>query len=210
MVRFCKLILKSAQKNIPRGVRKWYIPCWSERSENLLKEYEETQDQEIAEQLLDTLHEDRRQRWIDTVENLDMRHSSRHAWQLIKKLDPEGGTTKTAPVIKADEVAKEIKQRGQHVPNHAFETQIRREYKRIWNSLPKEGSMWTLPISLTETEDAIHHMKNGKAAGIDGIYPDMITHLGPKAIEWLSTAMDDILEKGKYPQTWKHAKVIAI
>lgn len=210
ITRFGKLILKSAKKSIPRGVRKWYIPCWSEASENLLKEFEKTQDQEIAEQLLSTLQEDRRKRWIETVENLDMRHSSRHAWQLIKKLEPKDNVNKTAPVISADEVAKEIKQRGRHIPDHVFERKIRKEYNRIWNSLPKDGSMWTLPISYTEIDTAIKDMKNGKAAGIDGIYPDMITHLGPAAKQWLASAMTDILEKGKYPQTWKHAKVIAI
>ena len=210
ITRFGKLILKSAKKNIPRGVRKWHIPCWSKASEDLLKEFERTQDQEIAEQLLNTLQEDRRQRWIETVENLDMRHSSRHAWQLIKKLNQEENGNKTAPIINADEVAKEIKQRGRHVPDHAFERKIRKEYKRIWNSLPREGSMWTLPISYTEIDTAIKDIKNGKAAGIDGIYPDMITHLGPRAKEWLACAMTEIIEKGKYPQEWKHAKVIAI
>ena len=99
---------------IPRGVRQWHIPCWSKTSEELLKEYEQTQDQDIAEKLLDSLQDERRKRWTETVENLDMKHSSRHAWKLIKKLDPEKNMNTTAPVIEANEVAKEIKQRGQH------------------------------------------------------------------------------------------------
>ena len=59
-------------------------------------------------------------------------------------------------------------------------------------------------------QEAIKNITTGKAAGIDGIYPDMITHLGPSATKWLATAMTDIIDKGTYPQVWKHAKVIAI
>ena len=38
----------------------------------------------------------------------------------------------------------------------------------------------------------------------------MITHLGPKAMNWLADTMTDIMHKGTYPQIWRHAKVIAI
>ena len=53
-------------------------------------------------------------------------------------------------------------------------------------------------------------MKNGKAAGVDGIYPDMISHLGPSAISWLASAMTEIIKAGTYPNHWKQARVIAI
>ncbi|GFR91410.1 Pol protein [Elysia marginata] len=52
--------------------------------------------------------------------------------------------------------------------------------------------------------------ENGKAAGINGIYPYMITHLGQDAIDWLAAATTNILDKGAYPQRWKHARVVAI
>ena len=68
----------------------------------------------------------------------------------------------------------------------------------------------SIPISINELEDAIKKVKNRKAAGIDGIYPDMVTHLGPKAITWLADTITDILDKGTYPEIWKHAKIIAL
>ncbi|GFS02793.1 hypothetical protein ElyMa_004616500 [Elysia marginata] len=48
------------------------------------------------------------------------------------------------------------------------------------------------------------------AIGIDGIYPDMITHLGQHAIDWLAAAMTNIVDDGVYPQKRKHARVVAI
>ena len=53
-------------------------------------------------------------------------------------------------------------------------------------------------------------MKNGKAAGMDVIFPDMITHLGPIATLWLAELITNIKDSGEFPQEWKHAKIIAI
>ena len=59
--RFCKLILTSAKKHIPRGFRRNYVPCWSEQCTRLLEEHERTQSPEIAEQLLEALSDERQQ-----------------------------------------------------------------------------------------------------------------------------------------------------
>ena len=90
MVRFTKLILTGAKKHIPRGVRKQYIPCWTPESENLLREYEETGYQDTAEQLLNSLQDERRNRWVQSVESMDITRSSRQAWRLLERLDGGG------------------------------------------------------------------------------------------------------------------------
>ena len=145
------------------------------------------------------------------MENLDMARSSRHAWQTIKKLDPDASSSsKSASPIEADQVAQEIKARGQHTPDYDFEKSIRKEYQTILKNTPAEDPTLTAPITPTEMKSAIMSVKNGKAAGIDGIFPDMITHLGPKAIQWLASTMTQIINTGNYPQHWRQAKVIAI
>ena len=77
-------------------------------------------------------------------------------------------------------------------------------------SFPKKNPLLNLSVTAGETHNAIKMIKNGKAAGIDGIYPDMITHLGPIATQWLATVMTEIQESGTIPNEWKHSKVIAI
>ena len=42
------------------------------------------------------------------------------------------------------------------------------------------------------------------------LFPHMITHLGPKAIQWLASTMTHIIDTADYPQHWRQAKVIAI
>lgn len=50
--RFVGIISAAAKRNIPRGYRKEYIPGWSNDLEQLYKEFEESGDSEISEELL--------------------------------------------------------------------------------------------------------------------------------------------------------------
>ena len=59
-----------------------------------------------------------------------------------------------------------------------------------------------MPVTADKTHNVIEMIKKQKAAGIDGIYPDMITHLGPIATKWLATVIIEIKESGKIPNEW--------
>ena len=119
---------------------------------------------------------------METVESLDFKHSSRQAWRLIKRLEPEGPERRRKPPIEADTVARDILNRSQRIPDKVFERRVRKEYARIWDGLSDEdSSTWTRPFSPAEVAEALSCVKNGKATGIDGIYPDMLTHLGGEA-----------------------------
>ena len=66
-------------------------------------------------------------------------------------------------------------------------------------------------VNVLELGGVLKQIKNGKAAGIDGIYPDMLTHLGPCAKTWLATAFSEIIKKKRnLPAAWTHAKIIAL
>ena len=57
---------------------------------------------------------------------------------------------------------------------------------------------------------AIKTIKTGKAEGIDAVYPEMITHLGPCVRLWLANTMSEAIVSGKVCYLWKRAKVLAI
>ena len=107
-------------------------------------------------------------------------------------------------------MAKEIKLRGQHTPDYKFEKEVRKEYQNLFRTLPKTDPVLNLTVNGNEVQGALKSMKNGKAAGMDGIFPDMITHLGPMATLWIAELMTNIKNSGEFPQEWKHAKIIAI
>ncbi|GFR91413.1 hypothetical protein ElyMa_002592900 [Elysia marginata] len=73
MKQFTQLILSSAKKHIPRGFRERYIPCWSERSQELLEEYERTQDHGTAEELLESFQQSRKEKWTEVIETWTLR-----------------------------------------------------------------------------------------------------------------------------------------
>ena len=85
-----------------------------------------------------------------------------------------------------------------------------KEYKNIFNKHPKAHPF----INFLYTEDEIHGSlkctKNGEAAGIEGIYTDMITHLGTTSIVWLTYLFETIKNMADYPMDWRYAKVVAI
>jgi hypothetical protein len=66
------------------------------------------------------------------------------------------------------------------------------------------------PFSVEEMQEVGKTLKNRKAAGFDGIYPEFIKHLGPIGLNWLRSFFNDILSTGKIPAEFKKAKVIAI
>ena len=114
MVRINMQTLTGAKKHIPRWVRKQYIHCWTLESENPLREYEETGDQDFAEQLLNSLQDVRRNRWVQSVESMNFTRSSRQACRLLDRLD-WGGNQDQGTYIDPDRIAKNIIQRGSHV-----------------------------------------------------------------------------------------------
>ena len=63
---------------------------------------------------------------------------------------------------------------------------------------------------MEELRAAIKTMHLSKAAGIDGIYPEMIAHLSTKALEWLAGVMSDAIKTGRYCHLWRRARVLAI
>ena len=141
-------------------------------------------------------------------ESMDFTRSSRQAWRLLKRLDG-GGRQHQGTSIDPDRIAKNIIQRGSHVTKYQFETNSRKKCQELFNSSPKNSDL-SSPITVEEITVAIKTIKAGKAARIDGVYPEMITHLGPCARQWLAVAMSDAAVNGKYCYLWERAKVLAI
>lgn len=51
-------------------------------------------------------------------------------------------------------------------------------------------------------------VKNGKAAGSDGIFPEFIKNLGPKGKIWLTILSTVIVSISELPKLWNEIKVI--
>ncbi|KAL4107168.1 hypothetical protein QTP88_017552 [Uroleucon formosanum] len=74
--RFVGMVISTAKKCVPRGVRKDFIPGWSKESDDLYKKYKATNFPLTAEDFLNSLNNARKEKWIKTVENMDFKRSS--------------------------------------------------------------------------------------------------------------------------------------
>ena len=131
---------------------------------------------------------------LEASENLDFRYSSRQACNLIKKMKPDKTThTNTIPPIRADEIASEIQGRSKRQPNYAFEWAIRHEEHKYYTPWP-ESSELSDAIGEPKMTATIKYIRNGNAAGVVGVYSDMMTHLGPAAMRWLASALANAIK----------------
>lgn len=77
--RFVKMTIATAKKYIPRGVRTEYIPGWNETCERLYSDFQKSGQTDVADELLHELDIARRNKWNETISNMNFRHSSRKA-----------------------------------------------------------------------------------------------------------------------------------
>ena len=77
---------KAARHSIPRGFRPTYTPCVDEECQDLLKQYEESGDPDIADHLIESLDAARRDRWEELTSKMNFTHSSQKSLALICRL----------------------------------------------------------------------------------------------------------------------------
>lgn len=207
--RFTNLIVNTAKKCVPRGYRKEYIPCWNEETDRLYNEFQETEDPETAKELLKSLDEARKQKWIDTVENIDMRRSSRKGWALVRKLGAAPKLNRKKPKISPDKIACKLVQTSKVPADKNFTSRITKQYRDARKRTPKSSEL-SRAFSPNEVNEALDNMKNGKASGFDSIYPEFLKNTGPRTRLWLSRFYSNVLRTNILPAAFKIAKIISI
>lgn len=80
------MIKGTAKRYIPRGYRRKYIPYWNEECNKLYAEYQRNGQAKTGGKLSESQAKGRKDRWTETVECLDFKHSSREAWNMLRIL----------------------------------------------------------------------------------------------------------------------------
>lgn len=207
--RLVSTIISTAKKHIPRGFRKEYIPGWNQESNQLYKEFLESGDNNIATELLESLDNSRAEKWKRTTENIDFTHASTKAWCLLRKLGGSNSIVETKPKINANLIANRIVDVSRVTPDKHHTRKIKKAFKTL-RATSHPSTELSRPFSSSELEAAIKKMKNGKAAGVDGIYPEFLKNCGPNTKSWLTRFFSNILETGYLPHTFKCTKTVAL
>ncbi|GFS21798.1 RNA-directed DNA polymerase from mobile element jockey-like [Elysia marginata] len=124
------------------------MPCWSERSQELLEEYERTQDHGTAEGLLESLQQSRKERWTKVVENIDFTPTSRHASDM-----PETNS-------------HQLGYAGDWILTHQYEerTEIDDTLIKDTTALKEYFDTWYLKMNTTKSVSTAFHLNNHEAS----------------------------------------------
>ena len=129
--KFVKMVIFTAKKYIPRGVRKEYVPCWIEANEVLYADYLENDRSDVADSLLHNLDEGRKEKWNKPTKNLNFRHLSRRAWSLLKKLGADSHCMSKPANVTTDQVANHIVNLSRARKDKSHLTVIKKEFKAL-------------------------------------------------------------------------------
>jgi len=208
--RFSKLIISTAKKSIPRGVRKTYIPGFNGECQQLYTRYTETNSNDDATKLIQALNNQRKEKWLNLVEHTDFKHSSRKAWALLRKLGANGKySANKENQVNPNLVANRIVNLSRATPDKQATKDIKAKLRNL-KIVSNERTAQAAPFTIEEISEAILMIKPGKAAGLDNIYPEFIKHTGPRARAWLMKFFNNILTNTKIPTIFKKSKIIAI
>jgi hypothetical protein len=195
--------------SIPRGHRKEYIPGWSDESEALLQDFELSGDDATATALIDQLNNARKEKWMETVKNMDFTHSSRKSWGLLRKLGGAEPTAHHPTKITANKVARHIQSTSKiNIPRNR-----QRELKSLTDNILKnypEHTELSQQINIEEIETALKSTKRHKAAGRDELPPEFLIELGVRGKTWLTKLFTSILNTGSIPDAWSESKTLAV
>ena len=125
-----------------------------------------------------------------------------------KKLGTDKSSTETrVAAVTPNQVAHQLLLNGK--PNNQDKGHLKKVKREMVQTM-KESDNHLDPFSLEELQEAMEHLKLGKAAGLDGISTEIIKHFGPKTQQWILDLFNICATSCRIPKTWRKAKVVAI
>jgi len=132
-------------------------------------------------EVLESISEARGNRWCEMIENIDMRHSSRKTWGMIKNLGNDSINKPAQTKVTPDQVATQLLINGK-TPRMKPKTQKR----KLMRDATGENDEISKPFGVEDLDNAIAAMKDHKAAGLDDICTEQLRYFGPKAKIWMT------------------------
>ncbi|VVC42657.1 Reverse transcriptase domain, partial [Cinara cedri] len=200
-------------KHIPRGCRTHHIPGLSSETMenynsyiNMFENNLRRTNQEQREELTNAIAQEKRNKWHKLLDKTDMKHSSKEAWGLIKRLNSDPTDAKGLSNVSPDQIAHQLLLNSKTKKSK----QEDKPTKRIIRNKEKERNHLSRPFDEDEMNIAIETMKLRKAAGLDNIFVEQIRNFGPKAKQWLLTLYNEIRNRKIIPKIWRITKIIAL
>ena len=140
-----------------------------------------------------------------------LRKDSKTVYKTIKSLTKQRNTGRCNIKDKDNKVLdkeEEIQQRWKDYYSELYNTP-RQNDRSILTEIPSSMNTDKLAdVSREEVEKALHGMKNGKAAGPDGIPAELLKYGGQAMVDVMHKLVQQIWDKDEIPEEWGKAAVI--
>lgn len=207
---FVDAVIASAKRAVPRGFRKQYIPGWDKCCEAIYRDFVRDGNRQLGSMLINRLDHNRNEIWKQKTDQLSFVHSSRQAWNVLSKLG-DGNSKRLILIsdVTANQVATRLLQNSKADVPRPWRKKVENDLKRVKRTL-RPHPEYSKPFTMDELTCAISKIKLGKAAGIDGIYPEFVKYFGPAALLWILALFNAILSSGRLPAMFKKSIINAI
>jgi hypothetical protein len=153
----------------------------------------------------------RKNKWREYLDSWEP--GSKDHWDTIKGLDDQPRPPDNQAIYFNDRAHNDPKTlaskfNAQYTPNAS--TLPSKESRPVGRKLRKPPSDTKVTITPKQTQEAIRKAKNSKALGPDGISTLMLKHLGPQAINYLTTIYNNSVNKSIIPTMWKTGRIIPL
>ena len=222
---------KASSLTIPKGCRKKYKPFWNQNLDLAV------QAREIARKRLEddpthvgnkiaynrtaaiatrVLNSSKKNTFIQTCAELDLKREGTKAWSLLNNLSGENKTRNPKPLVtEKGTIADDQRKANEH--NRFFAStnkanKLTEEDKKLLKDLKAKEKVPFVQtktfgenLTLSELNKALKRLKPRKSPGPDGIHNEMLIHLGTEAKKILLEIINITWQKGDLPPIWKTA-----
>eukprot|EP01064_Diplonema_japonicum_P038663 TRINITY_DN943_c0_g1_i12.p1 TRINITY_DN943_c0_g1~~TRINITY_DN943_c0_g1_i12.p1 ORF type:complete len:1328 (+),score=253.65 TRINITY_DN943_c0_g1_i12:2183-6166(+) len=176
---------------------------------------------EISRQVQKQIDEGKKRAWADYMKELSQKKDLGHAFRTIKTLDGRKDKDPVAPLMAGGKLHTSAKQKADVLVEHyakAFAPHLNKDTKKMLDGENRKSKVIkdlrdrvTCPgISMEELKHALRQLKKGKSPGPDGVYNEMLKHLGGTAMDTLLHLFNMSWEKGVVPSDWRFTHIIPL
>ena len=217
-------ILTASKHHIPAGYRRDFSPTKNREAESLEERYDNLRQLNPQDPALEDLgreikrirNEFARDKWRSFIDSLDRRTNPKRFWNVLKGLS---GAKKHQPpnqpirfngkfYTKPSSISNRFNFQYTNLKTHKSSKKSRTVKRNLKSTHPLDPNF--TPFTPVDVADAIKRAKNSTAVGPDGISILHLKHMGPTALDYLTSLFNISVSAADIPSIWKSALILPV
>lgn len=171
------------------------------------RDFFDSGDSEIADELLHSLDNSITGKWVNRVEALGYKSSSRHAWSFVRKLGDDKPAIRQNLVNNSKNIGSHTVLISNDTNSMESKTSIRKELKRLETDYQAESQFSQL-LSVVRWMLQSTKPRHKRYLAVTTYNAEFLTHIDKHARLWQSKLFTNILDTGQLPERLKQNKII--